>query len=155
MKLCISQNAVTFLTSWATIRFSRTNVCNIQYNLIYTTGSHCVNLVAVFRLKHDVPLNIIATYRPIARQRLGKLIPARANARSNRTFSARHRISKHASLRIEAVFSAWSVQSGYKEVFSSMKRSKESSFGTPACRDMNLGAEELNWVGSSELAVAE
>jgi hypothetical protein len=30
-----------------------------------------------------------------------------------------------------------------------------SSFEKPACRDMNLGAEELNGVDSSELAVAE
>jgi hypothetical protein len=37
---------------------------------------------------------------------------------------ARQRISKHSSLTIEAVFSAWFMQSGYKEVFSSMKRAK-------------------------------
>jgi hypothetical protein len=43
-------------------------------------------------------------YRPIARQRLGKHVPAKANARNNRTFIARQRISKHASLTIEAVF---------------------------------------------------
>jgi hypothetical protein len=43
-------------------------------------------------------LNIV-TYRPIARQR----------------------ISKHACLTIEAVFSVWSVQNGYKEVFGSME----------------------------------
>jgi hypothetical protein len=34
-------------------------------------------------------------------------------------------------------------------------RSEESSLGTPACRDMSLGAEELNRVESSELAAAE
>jgi hypothetical protein len=39
------------------------------------------------------------------------------------TSVARKRISKHASLTIEAVFSAWSVQSGYKEVFSSIEQS--------------------------------
>jgi hypothetical protein len=33
---------------------------------------------------------------------------------------AKQRVSKHASLTIEAVFSAWSVQSGYKEMFSSV-----------------------------------
>jgi hypothetical protein len=54
---------------------------------------------------------------PIARQRLGKHIPAEANARNNRTSIAKQRISKHTSLTIEAVFSAWSVQSGYKEGF--------------------------------------
>jgi hypothetical protein len=32
--------------------------------------------------------------------------------------TARQRISKHASLTIQAVFSAWSMQSGYKERFS-------------------------------------
>jgi hypothetical protein len=45
----------------------------------------------------------------------------REPTRSNRTSIARQRISKHASLTIEAVFSAWSVQSGYKEVFSSIE----------------------------------
>jgi hypothetical protein len=42
------------------------------------------------------------------------------------------------------VSSAWSVQSGYKKVFSSIKESEESSCETPACQDMSLGAEELN-----------
>jgi hypothetical protein len=51
------------------------------------------------------------TCMPIARQRLGKNIPARANARKNR-----QGISKHASLTTEAVFSVGSMQSGYKEV---------------------------------------
>jgi hypothetical protein len=60
----------------------------------------------------------IVTYRPIAKQRLGKHIPAEANARNNRTSIARQRISKHYSLSIEIVFSAWSVQRIYKEGFS-------------------------------------
>jgi hypothetical protein len=60
----------------------------------------------------------IVTCIPIARQRLGKYIPAEANAINNRTSIARQRISKHAFLITEAVFSAWSVQSGYKEGFS-------------------------------------
>jgi hypothetical protein len=34
---------------------------------------------------------------PIARQRLGKHIPAEANARNNREYIARQRISKQAS----------------------------------------------------------
>jgi hypothetical protein len=55
-----------------------------------------------------------ATYRPIARQRLGKCIPSGANAHKNKTYVARQLFSKHASLTSEAVFSAWSVQSGYK-----------------------------------------
>jgi hypothetical protein len=60
----------------------------------------------------------IVTYRPIARQRLGKHIPAGANARNNMASIAIQRISKHASLTIEPLFSAWSVQNGYKEEFS-------------------------------------
>jgi hypothetical protein len=56
---------------------------------------------------------------PIAWQRLGKHILAEANARNNRTSIARQRISKHGSLTIEAVFSAWSLKSVYKEGFSS------------------------------------
>jgi hypothetical protein len=62
------------------------------------------------------------TYKPIARQRLGKHIPTGANELNNRTSVARQRISKHASLTIEAVFSAWSVQSGYKEVFGNIEQ---------------------------------
>jgi hypothetical protein len=46
----------------------------------------------------------ILTYRPIARQRLGKHIPAVANKRNNRIYIATQGISKHASLTIEAVF---------------------------------------------------
>jgi hypothetical protein len=48
-------------------------------------------------------------------------IPARANAGKNRTTIARQRISKHASLTIEAVISAGSVQSDYKEVSGSIE----------------------------------
>jgi hypothetical protein len=43
----------------------------------------------------------------------------------------------------EAVFSAWSVQSAYKEDFS-REVVVESSFETPACHDMSLVAEKLN-----------
>jgi hypothetical protein len=53
----------------------------------------------------------------LARQKLGKHIPEQAIARNNRTSIAKQRISKHTSFTIEAVFSAGSVQSGYKEVF--------------------------------------
>jgi hypothetical protein len=53
---------------------------------------------------------------PIARQRLG--ISAEVNMRNNRTFTAWKRISRHASLTIDTAFSAWSVQSVYKEEFS-------------------------------------
>jgi hypothetical protein len=37
----------------------------------------------------------IVTYRPIARQRLGKHIPAGANPRNNRTSIAKQLISEH------------------------------------------------------------
>jgi hypothetical protein len=47
---------------------------------------------------------IIVTCIPIARQRIGKHIPGRANQRKNRTSIARQQISKHAFLTIEAVF---------------------------------------------------
>jgi hypothetical protein len=56
---------------------------------------------------------------PVARQRLGKHIPPRANARKDRTSITRQRMSKHTSLTIEDVFSSWSMQSAYKEVFDS------------------------------------
>jgi hypothetical protein len=51
----------------------------------------------------------MVTCRVIAKQRLGTHIPAEANARNNRIFIARPRINKHASLTIEAVFSALST----------------------------------------------
>jgi hypothetical protein len=50
-------------------------------------------------------VNNIVTCIPIARQRLGKHIPERANVRKNRTCIARQRASKHASLKIETVCS--------------------------------------------------
>jgi hypothetical protein len=82
---------------------------------------------------------------PIARQRLGKHIRTEANARNNRMSNARQRISKHVSLTRVATFSAWSVQSVYKEVFRNIEQDgTESSFETPACQNMSLGAEELN-----------
>jgi hypothetical protein len=58
----------------------------------------------------------LVTYRPICRQRLGKHPPAQAYA-YNWTSIARQRISQHALLTIEAMFSVWSMQSSYKEVF--------------------------------------
>jgi hypothetical protein len=62
------------------------------------------------------------TYRSVARQRLCKHIPAGAKARNNRTSIGEQQISNHASLTIEALFSASSVQSGYKEVFGSIEQ---------------------------------
>jgi hypothetical protein len=40
----------------------------------------------------------------------------------NKTSLAKQRIRKDTSLTIEVVFSAWYVQSGYKEVFSSLEQ---------------------------------
>jgi hypothetical protein len=55
------------------------------------------------------------TYRLIARQRIGKHIPAEAYARNNRTSIARQRIGKQVFVNnIEAVFSPWPVPRGYK-----------------------------------------
>jgi hypothetical protein len=49
---------------------------------------------------------------------------------------------KHAFSTREAVFSAWSLQSTYKEQFS--REEITSSFETPAYQGMSLGAEESN-----------
>jgi hypothetical protein len=91
---------------------------------------------------------------PIAKQRVGKHIPARANAGNNTTSITRQRISKHPSLTIEAVFSVASVQSDYSEVVGSIEQdrtevveSNRIEFETPACQDMNLGA--WKWIESS------
>jgi hypothetical protein len=67
---------------------------------------------------------------PTARQRLGKHIPERANARNN--------ISKHASLTIDAVFSAWSMQRGYKDVFSSIQRHRIELFQNASLQGYEL-----------------
>jgi hypothetical protein len=64
----------------------------------------------------------IMKYGPIARQRLGKQIPARAYLRNRLASVAGQRVSKQAFSLIEAVFSAWSVQSGYIEVFGSIEQ---------------------------------
>jgi hypothetical protein len=64
----------------------------------------------------------IVTCIPIARQRFGKHIPAGAKARKRRTYTDRQRITKHVSLITETAFSAWSVQSRYKEVFDSIEQ---------------------------------
>jgi hypothetical protein len=42
-----------------------------------------------------------------------------------------------------------SMQSCYKEELNWATQSEESSFEMPACRDMSLGAEELNWVNNN------
>jgi hypothetical protein len=48
----------------------------------------------------------------------GKYIHMQANMLNNRMSIARQRHGKHASLTTEALVSVWSVQCGYKEVFS-------------------------------------
>jgi hypothetical protein len=51
------------------------------------------------------------------------------------------------------VFSAWSSQIGYKEEFRNwqLQHIMVSGFETPACQEMSLGAEELNWIGSCRI----
>jgi hypothetical protein len=70
------------------------------------------------------------TRTPIARQRLGKDIPARANERKNRRSVARQPISEHTLLTIEAVFSVGSVRSGYKEVSGSVEQDRRGVVGS-------------------------
>jgi hypothetical protein len=64
----------------------------------------------------------IVTHRPIARQRLGKHIPAQVYERNNRTSITMQRTSQHAPLTIEFVFSVWSVQCVYEEVFRNIEQ---------------------------------
>jgi hypothetical protein len=87
----------------------------------------------------------IVMYRPIARQRLSKHIPAQAYSPNIRASIARQRGSKQAFSTIEDVFSAWSVQSGYKEEFSWEELVEFRDASLPG---YELGAEELNWVRS-------
>jgi hypothetical protein len=67
-------------------------------------------------------IHSLHTFQDIARQRLGKHIPARANERKNRTSIVKQRITKQASLTTEAVLSMGSLESGYKEVFGSREQ---------------------------------
>jgi hypothetical protein len=64
------------------------------------------------------PIDVIVPYITTARQRLGKHIQAEENPRDNRMSIARQRISKHTSRTTGVVLSAWSVQNGYKLLFS-------------------------------------
>jgi hypothetical protein len=92
-------------------------------------------LIRVWK-QNNVYIQYISTYRPIARQRLGQRSPAEAKANKNRTSIARQR---------GCVFSVVRAK-GYKEEFRSWQEeySEKSSFGTPACRDMSFGTQELN-----------
>jgi hypothetical protein len=130
--------------------------------------THSVHVFTKFQIHAKFLLISIfynnVTRIPLARQRLGKHILEKAYERNNRTSIARQRTSQHAYLKTEAVFcvvrAKWlyrSVRQHRTEQNSSrvVAWNEESSFETPACQDMSLGAEELNWVESSELAVAE
>jgi hypothetical protein len=68
-----------------------------------------------------------------------------ANALNIRTSIAEQRISKHTSLTIEAVFSAWSMRSGYKEVFGSMEQYMSRNWRVEF-RDASLLGIELSQV---------
>jgi hypothetical protein len=59
---------------------------------------------AIIFCYRSISSNSTVTYRPIARQRLGKHIPTGVNARNNRTSIANQRISRHASLTIERLY---------------------------------------------------
>jgi hypothetical protein len=87
--------------------------------IVFTGARHLLLSLARWTryiIPHRIPLRYIyvLTYIPIARQLLGKNISAGANARYNRIYIARQRIYKHASLTVEAVFSAWFMKSDYK-----------------------------------------
>jgi hypothetical protein len=72
----------------------------------------------VFSLPNEKSEQHIQTYCEMCTHcyaTLGKHIPTRGN---NRTSIARQLPSRHASLTREAVFSVWSVQIDYMEVFS-------------------------------------
>jgi hypothetical protein len=109
---------------------------------------HCLSLHNI----HPPPWLLwdlhIVTRIPTARQGFGKHTPMEANARNNRAFTARQRISKHASLTTEAVFSAWPMQSGYKEVFSSMKQHNRVS----CCQELGRVLVQGDW---EEMAMNE
>jgi hypothetical protein len=62
------------------------------------------------------------TYRRIARHRLGKNIPAQTYASNDRASTARQWVSKQTFSTTEAMISAWSMQSGYKEVLGGIKQ---------------------------------
>jgi hypothetical protein len=84
---------------------------NIQHCKSNNTALGTEMAVKTNRQQKNKPVlpsvNNIVTYKPTARQRPVKHIPAGANARNNRTFNARQRIINHAFLTIEAMFNAW------------------------------------------------
>jgi hypothetical protein len=90
----------------------------MEYSLHTSTNISTVttfrNFVLVEIVHENLTEDSIVTCIPIAMQRHGKNVPAGANARNIRMSIARQRISKHASLTVESVFSAWPVPRGYK-----------------------------------------
>jgi hypothetical protein len=116
--------------------------CLTKLNMQFSSGDCKQKEVKAILLIINSNFNTVMCI-PIPRQRLDKHVLAEANGRNIRTSTARQRIIKHASLTTEAVFSAWSVQSGYKEEFSweelVVVRSWESS------------VEEFIWVSCREL----
>jgi hypothetical protein len=103
------------------VQFSQTKVQHDEVNEGIRT--FVLQMLSCLTAPNDTKILILKQFDivaciAIARQRLGKHIPALANSRDNRTSIPRQRTSKNASLTTEAVFSVWSVQSGYKEVIS-------------------------------------
>jgi hypothetical protein len=86
---------------------------------------------------------------PIARQLPVKHSPTEANVQSSRTSITRQRIRQHVPLTTEVVF-----LHGYKEVFSSIEWREESSFETPASRNISSGAEEFNLVENNACVIS-
>jgi hypothetical protein len=79
--------------------------------------------------------------QPVSKQRLDRQVPAETKAPHNR-----RAVFSMWSTRLnngDVVFSAWSVPRGYET--DREHRLSGLSFETPACQDMSLGAEELNW----------
>jgi hypothetical protein len=114
-------------------------------------------------------------YRPTARQRLGKHIPAEAYARNIKTSITKQQISKQAFSTTEKMcflrgpcrgVIKWQRRSF--ELLSGIDSNSEAGscnielrrvpklaaqnrveFKMPACRNMSLGAEELNWINNN------
>jgi hypothetical protein len=76
----------------------------------------------------------IVTCTTIARQRVRKHVPAKANALNNRTSTARQRSCNHASLTIENSVSVGSLQKSYLEDNRCYKFSYESFTWVPKFR---------------------
>jgi hypothetical protein len=98
-------------------RVKRLQFVTGRMSYIIMWGRWCDVIVLNVQSPTQDKIHDIVTCIPIARQRLGKHIPAQANTCKNRMSISRQQISKHASLGIETVFSKGSMQWGYREVF--------------------------------------